>query len=108
MHEGHLKCEARFAFGCVGVAWMWWATALGLVVPGRFCLEGLPRIPKQALGDVLNAIRDRPWPLRNLTNPRTGTHAGVIPGEARVIGGGVCPCRSSERNRHGSCGYCGD
>ena len=52
---------------------MWWATALGLVVPGRFCLEGLPRIPKQALGDVLNAIRDRPRPLRNLTNLRMGS-----------------------------------
>ena len=50
---------------------------------------------------LANDIGDGAGLLRSLTNNRAGTSAADIPREARVIGGGVCPCHSSERNRHG-------
>ena len=47
--------------------------------------------------------------LCKITNYRAGTVAAAdVPGDARVIAGGVSPCRSGEWNRHGCRGGRGD
>ena len=65
-------------------------------MPRRETLHGLPR--------RTDKLRDGDAPLLFsciATNNRAWTHTAAIPRDARVIGGGICPSHSNERNRHG-------